>query len=332
MRILVAEPIDFSLEAREALADLGEVFYEALPQSALGDAFMHWDVLWFRLGLQVSADALPRQPRCHTLVCPVTGLDHIDTEACTLRGIKVLSLRGERRFLRRVRATAEHTLGLALALLRHTPRAHADVLTGHWDRDRFRGRELFESTAAIVGYGRLGAIVADYFSALGMRVVAFDPRESAWEEANDHWPARGSVQRCASLEEALEKANLVSLHASYGPKTHHLIDKQALTRIRPGAVLINTARGGLVDSQALVDALQSGHLAGAALDVVEGEPGIAKSPLLAYAQHHDNLLLTPHLGGNTSESFRRTELFMVERLAERLASMHSAHSRPEQRP
>jgi len=300
-RLLIAEPRDFSAEALGLLRDAAEVELDA--SVPLTRALADYDVLWLRLGHRLDAEALAAARRCWVVATPVTGLDHIDLAACAARGIRVLSLRGETAFLRQVRATAEHTLALTLALLRHLPAAHGAVLQGHWERDRWRGSELFEKTAGLVGMGRLGSITAGYFRALGMRVLGYDPRPDFPHEA---------AERVETLEALLARADLISLHLSYGPETHHLLGAAQLAAMKPGAVLINTARGGVVDGAAVLAALRSGRLAGAALDVLEGEPQVgADHPLIAYARDHDNLVLTPHLGGNTRESFVKTEVFLA---------------------
>jgi D-3-phosphoglycerate dehydrogenase len=276
-------------------------------------AFRDYDVVWMRLAHRVTADVLGPKPRCRVLAVPVTGLDHIDPEACAQRGVEVVSLRGETEFLKQVRATAELTVALALSLLRHIPAASQAVRQGIWDRDRFRGRELFGKTAGIVGMGRLGRIVADYFRAFQMRVIGYDPRPDFPCEAAERVETLGELLRCSDL---------VSLHVTYGPETQHLIGTRELGQMRPGAVLLNTSRGGVVDELALLQALESCHLAGAALDVLDSEPDIGPDHILiAYARRHDNLLLVPHLGGNTHESFEKTETFLAERVVEALARL-----------
>ncbi|MBK8480840.1 MAG: hypothetical protein IPL40_06660 [Proteobacteria bacterium] len=303
-RVLIAEPRDFSAEAVALLRTAAEV--ELDDSVPLARALADFDVLWLRLAHRLDAEALAAPGRCWLIACPVTGLDHIDLAACAARGIRVLSLRGETAFLRRVRATAEHTLALTLALLRHLPAAHGAVLQGQWDRDRWRGGELYEKTAGLVGLGRLGTIMAGYLRALGMRVLGYDPRDDFPHDA---------AERVDTLEGLLAQSDLISLHVSYGPETHHLLGAPELALLKPGALLVNTARGGVLDGDALLAALRGGRLAGAALDVLEGEPRIgADHPLVAYARQHDNLLLTPHLGGNTRESFSKTEVFLAQKV------------------
>lgn len=310
--VLIGEPDGFSASALARLREVAEVRLERLSQQDIPGALDRCDVFWFRLGFRLDADAIAGARRCRILATPVTGLDHIDLTACARAGIAVVSLRGEADFLREVRATAELTVALAIALLRHLPAANADVLHGHWDRTKFRGRELFGKTAGVVGMGRLGGIVAGYLSALGMEVIGFDPFASTPD-----------VETLTDLGQLFERSDLVTLHAAYDRfSTRHLIDGHLLARTKPGAVLVNTARGGLIDEGALLEALESGRLSGAALDVIDGEPHVPiDHPLVRYARTHDNLLLVPHLGGNTVESFEKTERFLADRVADAIGAL-----------
>jgi D-3-phosphoglycerate dehydrogenase / 2-oxoglutarate reductase len=303
MKILIAETKDFSQEALTILRGFSDVYLIDIQKDSLQKALEEYDVFWFRLGFRVRAEDLPENPRCRHIVCPVTGLDHIDLEACAAKGIRVLSLRGEVDFLKNVRATAELTIGLSLALLRKIPQAYGHVLAGDWARDEFRGQELLGKTVGIVGMGRLGKITAQLFRAFGCQVLGYDLRP--FEEEG--------VTACESLDVLVKNADLVSLHLNYLPENQHLFDDALFSKFKKGNLLVNTARGGIVDGHALLRHLENGHLAGAALDVIEDEHEHRSSPLIAYARSHDNLLITPHIGGNTSESFAKTEVFMAEK-------------------
>ena len=160
-RVRIAEPEGFSASALHRLREVADVSLEPCRPEDLAQVLRDVDVFWFRLGHKIDGSVLPEKPRCRIIATAVTGLDHIDLEACAERGIRVVSLKGESRFLRTVRATAELTIGLAIALMRHIPRAAADVLNGSWCRDEFRGHELYGKTAGIVGVGRLGSIVGE---------------------------------------------------------------------------------------------------------------------------------------------------------------------------
>jgi D-3-phosphoglycerate dehydrogenase / 2-oxoglutarate reductase len=312
-RILIAEPLDFSPQAVSMLAQVAEVELRACDRTGLGQALADFDVVWFRLAHRIDRALLAQAARCRILATPVTGLDHIDLDACRQLGIRVVSLRGEVEFLRTVRATAELTIGLTLALLRQIPAAAASVATGAWDRDRFRGQELFGKTIGLVGVGRLGSLVAGYFRAFGADVLGYDPRPD--------FPT-SLCTRVGTLEELFSRSDIVSIHAAYQPDTRHLIGRQQFAALRLGAILVNTARGGIVDEVALIEALDQGQLAGAALDVLDGEPEItAGNPLVAYAKQHANMLIVPHIGGNTRESFAKTECFLAGRVIEALAAL-----------
>lgn len=309
LRVLIAESFGFSPEAVATVRRVGEVVLADLDRPGLLAAVTGADVLWVRLRHAIDAEVLDRGVRLSYIVTPTTGLNHIDLAAAEHRGIEVLSLRGEREFLRNVRATAEHTVGMMLALLRHIPAAARQVVEGRWDRDAFWGRELFGKTAGIIGFGRIGQQVARCLLAFGMRVLATDPSP----QPSIDLPAVPMVPLLTLLREA----DVVTLHASYVEQNLRFFGERELAAMKPRAIFVNTARGELVDEPALLSALESGRLLGAALDVLSEErsTAIADQPLVRYAQTHDNLLITPHIGGCTAESMRKTEEFLAARLA-----------------
>lgn len=309
MIIHIAEPAGFSAAALTELRAFAEVrIASSEDRVGLLEAVSDADVLWVRLRHAIDREVMAAAPHLRIIVSPTTGLDHIDMDEANRRGIAVLSLRGETAFLENVRATSEHTLALLLALLRRIPAATVHTTRGGWDRDRFKGRELNGRTAGIIGYGRVGRHVAGYLRAFGMHVLAYDPRFHSE-------PARDGVE-AVSLDELLGRADVISLHVLLAPETRHLFGPAQFAGLKEGAVLVNTSRGELVDETALLEALRSGRLGGAALDVIQGERGTFTSdhPLLAWAREHDNLIITPHLGGCTVESMAMTELFLAGRL------------------
>lgn len=304
--ILNLEPENYSPEARAILERLGEVREGPLTRDALLDALPDVNVLIVRLAHQIDAEVLAAAPRLRAIVSATTGLDHIDLKAAAARGVTVLSLRGETEFLRSIPATAEHTWALLLALVRHIPQAFASVVAGEWDRDRFKGHDLAGKRLGILGLGRIGEKIARYGQAFGMTVAAYDPYRK-------DWPA--GVRRFASMPELLANSEVLSVHVPLNEETVHLLGTDELALLPRGALLVNTARGQVLDEGALLAALESGHLAGAALDVLWDERGgVAASPLVAYARRHDNLLITPHIGGATYESMAATEIFMARKL------------------
>ena len=311
-RILIAEPDDFSPKVVAYLRRYAEVDLHNCQPEDIPEALMQYDVFWFRLAHQLDEKVLHPDMRCKILASPVTGIDHIDESLCQEYGIKIVSLRGEREFLREVRATAEMAIGMAIALMRNIPQAAQSVKAGEWDRDRFRGNELYRKTAGIIGFGRLGRIVAEYFHAFGMQVLACDNRKVEVPE----W-----ITFTDSLDELVQQSDLVSLHVNYHKGTHHLIGADVFRQMKNESVFINTSRGGIVDEEALLFALEEGRIKGAALDVLQGEPDIDQDhPLVAYAKTHNNLLILAHIGGNTYESFEKTEQFIAQKVVEEIQS------------
>jgi D-3-phosphoglycerate dehydrogenase / 2-oxoglutarate reductase len=307
MRILIAEPEEFSAEALRTLSRFARVECRRLKQSEMRAALARYDAIWLRLHLQVQRTDLPPKPRCRFVVTATTGVDHIDVKAAHRAGIEVISLRGHSAFLKTISATAELTIGLILGLLRQIPAASESVRRGEWKRDLFKGRELQGKTAGIVGYGRLGRKVARYLKAFGMPVLVYDPH------------VRGIAQE-RSLEQLLRKSDLVSVHVSLTPETERMFTARRFAQMKRGSWFVNTSRGAVVDERALLAALKSGRLAGAALDVLCGEPRIdRKHPLVRYAAANSNLLLTPHIGGAACEAMAKCENYLAQVVLRRAA-------------
>jgi D-3-phosphoglycerate dehydrogenase len=278
---------------------------QPLDRAGLLAALPEADVLWVRFGHRIDAALLRAAPRLRAVVSATTGLDHIDTAAAAELGVDVLSLRGEREFLADVRATAEHTVGLLLALLRRIPDAVESTRAGRWDRGPFQGREVARHTAGILGYGRNGRLVARTLAALDARVLTHDPDPAAAERA------RADGVAAVGFEDLLRRAEILTIHVALEPATVGLVGREQLALLPRGAVLVNTSRGELVDEEALADALEAGRLAGAALDVIAAEPeGLAGRRLA----RSPNVILTPHIGGWTADSVARTEEFMARKL------------------
>jgi D-3-phosphoglycerate dehydrogenase len=324
-RILVAEAAGFPASAAGVLRESGDLLLADLDRDGLLRMVASADVLWVRLRHQVDREVMAAAHGLRILATPTTGLTHIDTDEASRRGIQVLSLRGETEFLRDIRATAEHALGLMLALVRRLPAAAQHTVGGGWSRDRFKGRELYGMTVGIVGYGRLGRIVARYLHAFDVRVVASDPHVDA--------ATVPSGVTLMPLDALLRAADVVTLHASYTASNRGMFGAAQFDAMKPGAYFVNTARGELVDEAALEAALRSGRLAGAALDVLADErsTGMRDNRLVRYARERDDVIITPHIGGCTQESMEKTELHLARRLVA-LLGRHSAESGPAPMP
>jgi D-3-phosphoglycerate dehydrogenase / 2-oxoglutarate reductase len=307
-KILVAESEGFPVRAAELLYSFGDVRLADLDRGGLLTAIKDTEVLWVRLRHQIDSEAFNSARSLKAIVTPTTGLNHIDLKEAKLRGVRIVSLQGESEFLRDVRATAEHTLALIFMILRKIPSAVAHVKEGGWNRDLFKGHELHGKAIGIVGYGRLGGIVARYLKALDARILISDPNA----EPGTTDPGLTMLP----LRQLLERADIVTLHVNLCEETLGFFGSKEFATMKPGAWFINTSRGELVDEQALLTALRSSRLAGAAVDVLcaENSGGMAGHPLVAYARDHDNLIITPHIGGCTVESLEKTELFLAQKL------------------
>lgn len=248
--------------------------------------------LLVRSATQVTEAVLGAAPHLRVVGRAGMGVDNIDVDAATRRGIAVLNAPGANTI-----STAEHTMALLLAMVRHIAPAAASMATGGWDRARFGGTELRGKTLGLVGLGRIGAHVATIARALGMQVAAYDPYLS---DAR----ARDLQVELLPLDQLLRQADVVSLHAPLTERTHHLLDADRLALMKPGALVVNAARGDLIDTTALIEAVESGHLGGAALDVYDEEPLAADSPL----RSTERILLTPHLAASTGEAQERVSV------------------------
>ena len=303
--ILISESSGFSRSAADVLAPAAELRLGDLDRAALLSEVRAADVLWIRLRHRIDREVFEAAPRLRMIATATTGLNHVDLDEAARREIQVISLRGETEFLRSIPATAEHTLALILALLRHVPAAVDHACGGGWNRDLFRGTDLCGKTAGLIGYGRIGRLVGRYLSAFGVRVLATDPNVNGPE----------AEVAMLSLDDLLEQSDIVSLHASCSPETAGLLGREQFQRMRGGAWFVNTARGELVDEAALLAALEEGRLAGAALDVLANENSGRNRELIEYARRTNNLLITPHIGGCTRESMEKTEVFLAGRIA-----------------
>lgn len=308
-KIVIAEPEDFPPQALAELCRLGEVRCGPYTPKALQEALQDADILIVRLAHRIDQTLLAEASALKVIVTSTTGLNHIDDSYASSRGINILSLRGEVDFLKTISPTADLTFGLYLSLLRHIPAAVTHVKQGLWDRNLFRGRDLAGLTLGLYGYGRIAQKLERMAEAFGMTVLAYDIR---------HDLAVMSAE-IVSEDTLLSRSDIVSLHVLHNHDNTGLFSAQHFARMKRGAYFVNTARGELVDEVALLAVLQSGHLAGAALDVltlenVELPRDFAKDPLIQYARSHDNLIITPHIGGATTDSMARVESFMVHKL------------------
>lgn len=258
---------------------------------------------------RVDRAALAAAPALEIVVTPSTGSDHIDRDYCRERNIRVVSLRGHESVIQAIHASAEFSFALLLALIRRLPAAARAASRGIWREaeDRFRGIELSGRRVSLIGYGRIGKKMSRYLNAFGARVTAYDPGV----RVTDPW-----VAQAGSLREALRSAEIVCVHVHLDPGTEGMFGPRQFAWMPKGCWFLNTSRGGLVDEAALLAALRSGRLAGAAVDVIRGEQGDgpSRSPLVRHSRRHDNLIVTPHIAGLTVDSQRKAARFAAAQL------------------
>ncbi|MDQ3210454.1 MAG: phosphoglycerate dehydrogenase [Actinomycetota bacterium] len=285
MRVLVTEPLsapgldllrtDFQVDERLELA-----------AGDLAGAIGPYDALIIRSVTQVTDEVLAAAPNLKVVARAGIGLDNVDVDAATRRGVMVVNAPQSN-----IISAAEQAMALLLAQARNIPQAHAALTAGSWERSAWQGVELAGKTIGLVGLGRVGALVAQRAAGFGMRVIAFDPYVSA-DRAKEI-----GVDAMPSLEALLVQADFVSIHLPRTSETEELFGERELGLMKQGARLINTARGGIVDEEALAKAIEGGHLGGAGLDVFASEP-TTDSPLFAL----DSVVVTPHLGASTKEA------------------------------
>jgi (S)-sulfolactate dehydrogenase len=306
MKIVICEFMDE--KSVELLARRFDVVYDPKLVDRPPDLLRELDdaqALIVRNRTQVTAALLAAAPRLSVVGRLGVGLDNIDVPACQARAVAVIPALGANAL-----AVAEYVVATAMVLLRGTYLATNAVAAGQWPRALLsEGRESAGKTLGLVGFGGIGRLTAKLAQALGMRVIAYDPMLDANAPV---WRETGVA--CAGLDALLAAADAVSLHVPLTDATRNLMNAARIGAMKHGAVLINTARGGIVDEAALAQALREGRLAGAALDVFEREPLPAGSSLAGVP----NLILTPHIAGVTQESNQRVSAMVAELVAERL--------------
>ena len=255
-----------------------------------------------RSGTKVTAELIAAASELRVIGRAGIGVDNVDLGAATERGVIVMNTPGGNAV-----TTAEHALALITALARKIPQATASMRTGRWEKERFSGQELFNQTLGVIGLGNIGSIVAERARGLRMHVIAHDP------VVGEERAQRLGVE-LVSLEELFARADVVTPHVPLTKDTRGLIGRAAIARMKDGALIVNAARGGIVDEAALLEALESGKLGGAALDVFEQEPPPPDHPLL----QRDDVILTPHLGAATAQAQLNVAIAVAEQVVDYL--------------
>jgi D-3-phosphoglycerate dehydrogenase len=319
MKVLVKEKIaDTGVDLLRSKfdVDLGLDMSDEEFRAKLGE----YDAILIRSATKMTPELIDLATNLKVIGRAGTGVDNVDIPAATRRGIIVANAPESNSV-----AAAEHTLALALALFRNVPQAQATLAAGRWDRAKFKGAELYGKTLGVIGFGRIGQLVAKRAQSFDMEVLAFDKFVSA-----ERFRELG-VEGCDELSDLLGRADLITLHTPRTPETEGMIDAEAIAAMKDGARIVNCARGELIVLDDLVAGLDSGKLAGAALDVFPSEP-FTDHPVLS----RDDVVVTPHLGASTAEAQDRAGVVTAEQVTEALTggvvtnAVNIAAVRPEE--
>lgn len=296
-KVLVAERIaDEAMERLQLHFDVD--FINNIPRDQLLACIHEYDGLIVRSVTKADDELMTKGTRLKMIGRAGNGTDNIDVNAATRHGIIAANTPDSNTM-----SAAEHTIAMMLTQSRNIPQANAYLKTGKWGRNQFNGSELFQKTLGIVGLGRIGSLVAARMKAFDMDVIAYDPYISA-----DRFEKLG-VQRCDTLEDLLRRSDYITVHTPKNKETFHMIHEGHLPLMKDGVRLTNVARGGIIKEKAVVEGIQSGKVASAAIDVHEVEP-CHDSPLYGF----DNIIVTPHLGANTTEAQRNVGLMVAQQM------------------
>lgn len=321
MRVLITDKINeiaknIVLEGENIEADI----LPTMPEDELCKAIVDYDALMIRSETKVTKKVLEAAKKLKIIGRAGVGVDNIDVESATQNGVIVVNSPDGN-----TNAAAEHTLAMMLSMARNIPEACASTKSGLWERSKFTGTEVFGKTLGIIGLGKIGSHVAKVALALGMKVVVCDPYTT--QEAVE---ALG-CEYIPHLDDFWGKCDYITVHTPKTRETAHLINKNSINRMKKGVKIINCARGGIIDENALKEALESGQVSAAAIDVYEAEPDIKSSPLLGV---NGKIVLTPHLGASTSEAQLNVAIDVAEQIREVLGggSATSAVNIPSLKP
>lgn len=303
LRVLVTDTLaESGLDILRAAKDLELDYRPGLEGEALLTAVAESDALITRSGTAVTPELVSAGSRLRIIGRAGVGLDNVDLDACTRRGILVINAPTAN-----IMSATEHTMAMLLALCRNIPEAHASVKRGEWTRSKFMGIELDGKTLGVIGLGRIGSRVTVRARGFNMRVLAYDPyiADSVFERFN--------AQR-VTLDELLAQSDFITVHTPLTDETRRMIGAAEIARMKDGVVVLNIARGGIYEETALAEALASGKISGAALDVYEEEPPGKDHPLV----NAKNVILSPHIGANTIEAQDRVAVQTAEMVVEAL--------------
>lgn len=300
MKILVSDSL--SKQGVEILQKAGFTVdvKTKLPKEDLLKEIRAYDGLIVRSATKVTADVIAAAERLKVVGRAGSGLDNVDTQAATRRGIVVMNTPGGNTV-----TTAEHTMAMIFAMTRRVPQATASMKAGKWEKERFMGVELYNKTLGVIGIGQIGSYLAKLAQGMAINVIAYDPYLA--EER-----ARKMGVEVLDLDELFRRADIISVHTPLTPETKYLINAAAIERMKPGVMIVNCARGGIINEADLFEALKAKRVAAAAFDVFEEEPVKPSHPLLTL----DNFICTPHIGASTTEAQENVAIGIAEQIVD----------------
>lgn len=301
-KILISDKLgQAGLDRLDQMDDMSYDMIVGMSKEELMAKLPEYDALIIRSDTRPDADVIAAGTKLKVIGRAGIGVDNVDLAAATEHGVKVMNTPHANST-----ATAEQTMALMLAIARHTVPAHNSVSAGEWNRSQYVGIELAEKTLGVIGFGYIGRLVARRAKAFGMHILAYDPYVP-----KEHAISMGA--RLVSLPELLAQSDFITLHSVVTPETTNMINPETISQMKDGMIIVNVARGKLIDEAALAEALQSGKVAAAALDVYWKEPP-QDNPLIGLP----NVLHTPHLGASSREAQTRVGVEMVEQIADAL--------------
>ncbi len=303
-KVLYTGPVEFTKTLQDVV---GQHFIveRSEPDDSLLAKFVSADVFMdASMKVRIPAQTIEKAANLKLIVTATTGADHIDQQALVARNIPILTLAGQKEFLKGLSSAAEHSWLLLLATARKLRSSIHHVEQGGWDRVQFPGIMIRNKTLGVIGMGRIGSLMSRYAKAFEMNVLGYDSETK--EFSSDAMPAE--------LNALLAKSDIVTIHIPRNDKTKNFFSVEKIRKMKKGSILINTSGGSIIDEKALVSALKEGRIAGVGVDVLDSEPKNEKSSLWRYAKKHENIIITPHIGGFCPEAVGLSIRFSGERI------------------
>jgi phosphoglycerate dehydrogenase-like enzyme len=309
--IVYLGPPEALASAREVLEPMLKVVApDPTREAVTGDLDDAIGIVDASMKVTIDRAMLDRAPKLRVISTATTGADHIDSQVLAERKITLLTLAGEREVLQNLTPAAELSWALLMACCRKLRGAFHHVLEGQWSREQFPGLMLKGKVLGLIGCGRIGSWMARYARAFDVEVIGYDPFVARWPK---------QIYK-TELDTLLSTADFVSVHVPLNEQTRGMIGAREFGLIKRGAIFVNTSRGAVANEQALLNSLLDGHLAAAGLDVLDGEPEIDRHPLVEYARTHDNLIVTPHIGGFSFDSVNVVVAHASRRILDHITS------------